>query len=54
MRRKLAKEMRREQRRLKREEHERLRKELAEADDWHDAIGQLIEAGPSKKFSNVS
>lgn len=48
MRRKLAKEMRREQRRLKREEHERLRKELAEADDWHDAIGQLIEAAEAR------
>ena len=44
MQRKLARQMRREQRQFKREEHERLRREMAEADDWQDAIGQLIEA----------
>eukprot|EP00438_Fugacium_kawagutii_P029208 Skav229543 [mRNA] locus=scaffold568:229537:230449:+ [translate_table: standard] len=44
MRRKLARQMRREQRQLKREEHERLRQEIAHADGWQDAIGQLIEA----------
>ena len=45
--RKMARQMRREQRQLKREEHERLRREMsemAEADGWQDAIGQLIEA----------
>ena len=44
MQRKLARQMRREQRQFKREEHERLRREMAEADGWQDAIGQLIEA----------
>eukprot|EP00434_Breviolum_minutum_P028773 symbB.v1.2.025451.t3/scaffold2469.1/size78468/7 len=54
MQRKLARQMRREQRQFKREEHERLRREMAEADGWQDAIGQLIEAAQAQSQEDIA